>query len=51
MRSVDLCAVERGHRRRDRATNRCDDRIASLLTTAAAIDVWVVMRREGKGMG
>jgi len=37
------------------ATDSHDDRIASqniiLLTTAAAVDVCVVMRREGRGTG
>jgi len=38
-----------------RVTERHDDRVASwnivLLTTAVAVDVCVVIRREGKGTG
>ena len=53
--SVDLCTVEQGDRRGNRSHNPSPRQLHRvnivLLTTAVAVDVWVVMRHEGKVMG
>ena len=53
--AISRRAVERGERRGDRLRDQPNDDCVVpcnvLLTTAVAVDVCVVMRREEKGMG